>query len=60
MGNSCKSAPTAVSWGPNQMTVACTGDNDTAKTKSWNGNGWQPAGSAWDDLGGSFMNGTWF
>lgn len=56
MGNACEGAPAAGSWGSNQMSVGCTGTDGSMMMKSWNGTGWTPSGSTWDNMGGSFVD----
>lgn len=59
IGNGCKSAPVAGSWGSTQLMVGCTGNDSSVMVKSWTGSAWEPSGRTWDNVGGSMADGSW-
>jgi hypothetical protein len=48
LGDQMNSAPTAVAWGPNRLSIFYRGQNGNMQHRLWNGTSWANA----EDLGG--------
>jgi hypothetical protein len=40
------------SWGVNRLDVFVTGTDGTVQHKTWDGSGWFPSDTGWENLGG--------